>query len=370
MNILFLARYDPRDINRWSGTLFHIYHKLKEKNTIEVVGAEILNQVNTFAKGNFPPDTFIPLDRYIKNFNRLLSERIIFFDFDLLFFGDLLFIPLDINIPYVLFTDMIYEQVKIHFEKPDEKDIKTCTNLEGLLFDTTYKIIFTSEWIKEKAIESYHVNPSKIHVVEFGANIPTPTNYTIDIDMNICRLVFIGKNWKKKGGDKVLQAYRQLKSEGFPCTLTIIGSVPENELEEDKDLTIIPFLNKAKKEHLERLCAILSESHFLVLPTEFDAFGIVFCEASAYALPSIAANVGGVGQAVKEGKNGYLLPADATANDYAEKIKTVFNDKENYFKLRQSARNEFEIRLNWDVWGEKVNKILEDAVEEWKLIRS
>jgi len=36
---------------------------------------------------------------------------------------------------------------------------------------------------------------------------------------------------------------------------------------------------------------------------------------------------------VKEGKNGYLLPADATANDYAEKIKTVFNDKESYFKL-------------------------------------
>ena len=131
----------------------------------------------------------------------------------------------------------------------------------------------------------------------------------------------------------MIEIYKILKKDGFPCTLTIIGSVPEDEPEEDKDLTIIPFLDKAKQEHLERLCSILAKSHFLVLPTVFDAFGIVFCEASAYALPSITADVGGVGQAVKEGKNGYLLPADATANDYAEKIKTVFNDKESYFKL-------------------------------------
>jgi glycosyltransferase involved in cell wall biosynthesis len=115
---------------------------------------------------------------------------------------------------------------------------------------------------------------------------------------------------------------------------------------------------------LERFCKILQEAHFLVLPTEFDAFGIVFCEASAYAVPSIAANVGGVSQPVREGKNGYLLMPDATAEDYAEKIKSVFADKENYLKLRMSSRQEFETRLNWEVWSEKVNKILEEIVEE------
>jgi len=61
--------------------------------------------------------------------------------------------------------------------------------------------------------------------VEFGANIPTPSDYKIDIQTDICNLVFIGKNWQKKGGDKVLGAYRKLKSDGFRCTLTIIGSI-------------------------------------------------------------------------------------------------------------------------------------------------
>jgi len=73
-----------------------------------------------------------------------------------------------------------------------------------------------------------------------------------------------------------------------------------------------------------------------------------------------------VSQPVREGKNGFLLPPDATAQDYAEKIKTVFNDRENYIRLRASSRLEFETRLNWDVWGERVNAIFEDVVKEWK----
>ena len=203
--------------------------------------------------------------------------------------------------------------------------------------------------------------------MEFGANIPTPKDYyAVDIDMSACRLVFIGKNWEKKGGNKALQAYRLLKDEDFSCSLTIIGSAPKEISDMDKDLSTIPFLDKANQVQLKEFCRILSEAHFLVLPTEFDAFGIVFCEASAYVVPSIAANVGGVGRPVKEGKNGFLLPAEATARDYADKIKSVFQDRANYIKLRVSSRHEFETRLNWDVWGDKVNKILEDVAKDWK----
>jgi glycosyltransferase involved in cell wall biosynthesis len=371
MNILFLTRFDPNDIKTWSGTLYHVYHKLKEKYTIEVIGTDIiLNHLRIFTKDNFSANTFIPVDRYTKNIGRLLSERINLLKYDLVFFGDLYFILSDIHIPFVLFSDMTFEQVKIHYAKPDERNIEPCINLEKSSLNSAYRIIYCSEWVRNRAIEVYDIDPNKIHVVEFGANIPTPQNYSIEIDMNICRLLFIGVDWERKGGNKILETYRLLKKEGFPCTLTIVGSILKEEPEEDEDdddISIIPFLDKSKKNDLEKLCNILAESHFLVLPTTFDAFGIVFCEASAYAIPSITADVGGVGQAVKEGKNGFLLSPDATASDYAKKIKAVFSDKEKYYQLRRSSRNEFETRLNWDVWGERVNKILEDTVTEWKL---
>ena len=368
MRILFLARYDPTVINTWSGTQFHIHNKLKEKHHVEVIGVEIINQLNSFSRGNLVENRIVIDEDYIITLNRLLSERINNKDVDLLFFGGLFLASfLDIGIPFVHLSDATYEQFNtLYIKKQNEKHHNCFINLEKLMLNNAFKIIYSSNWIKQKAIDFYKIAPNKIHVIEFGANIPAPQNYKIDINTKICNLVFIGKNWKKKGGDKALQAYKRLKSEGFPCTLTIIGSTPNEKLEEDKDLTIIPHLDKSKQEDLERLCNILSESHFLILPTEFDAFGIVFCEASAYGVPSIAADVGGVSQAIKEGKNGFLLPPDATAKDYAEKIKSVFNDKENYIKLRESSRHEFETRLNWDVWGEKVDKVLEGAVREWK----
>ena len=367
MNILFLSRHDPMDINSWSGTLYHIYHKLKERHQVKIMGTEILRQLELFTKGNLPDSEFITTDRYVKKLNLLLSERINATESDLIFFGDLLYTPfLDVNRPYIHISDMTFEQMKIHLSKPDERNIEPSIHLEQLLLNTANRIIYCSEWIKNRAVETYHLDPDKIDVVELGANIPAPTSYTIDINTDICRLVFIGKEWEGKGGDKLLQVYEILKSDGFPCTLTIIGSGNKEIDIDDSNLTVYPFLDKSKPADLETLCKILSESHFLVLPTKFDAFGIVFCEASAYAVPSITADVGGVSQAVMDGKNGFLLPADATPNDYAEKIKTVFNDKENYLKLRQSSRKEFETRLNWDVWGEKVNKILEDVVNKWK----
>lgn len=116
---------------------------------------------------------------------------------------------------------------------------------------------------------------------------------------------------------------------------------------------------------MKLLYDILYRSHFLILPTEFEAFGIVFCEASAYGMPSIAANVGGVSQPIREGKNGFLLSPNATAEEYAEKIKLAFSDKETYLKLRRSSRNEDEKRLNWRIWGKKMDKILDKTIKEY-----
>ena len=369
MNIVFLTRYDPNNLNIWSGTLLHVNSKLKEKHNIVIIGSEIFKQFRVFSIDNIANEIVFP-SKHLNVINKLLSERINNLDFDLVFFGDLFFTPLEIEIPLVHFTDLTYEQTKNYYFKTDEILNDSCLKYEKNLLDSSFKIIYCSNWIKELAIKIYDVDSSKIEVVELGANIPSPNNYCINNYTDICKLLFIGKDWERKGGDMMLEIYEILKNDNFPCSLTIIGSGNKEIDINDSHFTVYPFLDKTNPTDLEKLCNILSESHFLVLPTKFDAFGIVFCEASAYGVPSISADVGGVSQAIKEGKNGYLLPSDATVTDYAEKIKDVFSDKDHYIKLRQSSRKEYETRLNWDIWGEKVNKILDDAVREFQKLRT
>ena len=351
-------------MGNWSGTLFHMIRTLSKTHRLEWIGQDVVSAFYTYqsSKNGSYPEKYAPL------FGKMVSEKMNASNYDILIVRDsFLGSFLNINIPIFYVGDTTFHLFKDYLGIPSGEYEKTADRVEEKMIETADRVIFSSEWARNDAINHYHAKKSKIHVVEFGANIPRPSDYQAEIAMNVCNLVFIGRNWKKKGGDKVLGAYKKLKSEGFSCTCTLIGSVPPDASEnEDPNLTMIPFLDKSKSEDMERLCNILKTAHFLVLPTEFDAFGIVFCEASAYGVPSIAANVGGVSQPVREGKNGFLLPPDATAADYAEKIKAVFSDKENYLKLRQSARREYETRLNWDVWGEKVNKIFEETAKKHK----
>ena len=367
MNIVFLSTLNPYDINSWSGTTWHILKSLKKNNNITVIGTHMLSQASYFKSNNFLKNN--ARNDYSLLFGNVCTDLINkVANCDIVFFGDLNLSPyLDIDIPTVHLSDVNYHLFKDYLDnKRSDEQVKQTEGLEKKLLKEYDSIIYSSEWIKKNTTDYYNIDSRKIHVVEFGANIPTPLNYKINIQTDVCNLLFIGRNWKKKGGEKALGAYKTLKSRGVKCTLTIIGSVPQMADKEDEDIVVIPFLDKSKPEHLEMFCSILRSSHFLVLPTEFDAFGIVFCEASAYGVPSIAGNVGGVSQPVREGKNGYLLDANATAQDYADKIKSVFSNKNSYLELRKSSRHEFETRLNWDVWGEKVNNILEETVLKHK----
>ena len=159
MNIIFLNYGDPNDINQWSGTLYHIYHKLKERHNVVVVGTEIYRQMNVYYSANFKRGAFIPVDRYMGTINRLLSERLSHFvDFDVVFFGEIFFCALELNMPQVILSDMTFHQTLFVSQSPDSRNIEASLRFEKLLFDNASKIIYPTEWIKQKAMKFYPVD--------------------------------------------------------------------------------------------------------------------------------------------------------------------------------------------------------------------
>lgn len=221
MKIAFLTTLNPEDTNTWSGTLYHILLTLLKSHDVKIVGQNMLAQALFFAKGNISPKR--DMREYSPVFGKLCAEEVA--DCDLVFFGDLYLSPfLDTNIPMVHLSDVTYHAFKDYMHndsKPEE--IRQTEDAERKLLNKYNTIIYSSEWAKQSAVSYYGIDPSKIHVVEFGANIPHPNSYQIDIDTSVCNLVFVGRNWEKKGGEKALGAYRELKAMGMNCTLTIVG---------------------------------------------------------------------------------------------------------------------------------------------------
>ncbi len=218
--------------------------------------------------------------------------------------------------------------------------------------------MLASDWCKQSALTDYGVKDEKISVVPFGANLDRiPSVTELDYERSTCNLLFLGVEWNRKGGDIALQAFRLLKQKRLEVTLHIIGCVPPVDVNE-KGITVIPYLDKNKPADSAKLYNILLNSDFLILPTKAEAAGIVFCEAAAYGIPSIATNTGGVSTYVKEGINGMLLPSTADGYAYADAILSIFANKTKMETIKQTSRKRFDEELNWDVWGNKFLQII------------
>jgi glycosyltransferase involved in cell wall biosynthesis len=84
--------------------------------------------------------------------------------------------------------------------------------------------------------------------------------------------------------------------------LTVVGCHPEIEGEAKSFTRVVGFLRKSSPEDSEMLGRLYLSATALLVPSQAECFGCVYCEASAYGLPAIARDTGGVSAAVIDGK--------------------------------------------------------------------
>ena len=107
---------------------------------------------------------------------------------------------------------------------------------------------------------------------------------------------------------------------------------------------------------------LLSESHFLILPTQADCFPMVFGEVSGFGLPSISTKVGGVPSAVRDGYNGTTFALDASVDEYCSYIMGLFTNYQAYQELARSTFQEHETRLNWTVATQTIKQLMTEIL--------
>ena len=125
----------------------------------------------------------------------------------------------------------------------------------------------------------------------------------------------------------------------------------------------IGFLDKSKPEDMEKLQRAYRECICLLLPSRAEAFGLVFAEAAAFGRPSIAFRTGGVGTAVLDGRTGLLLRHGSDASDFANAAERLLTDRDYLVMLSRNAREDYEVRLNWDAWSRRLVDDLESRCD-------
>lgn len=373
MKIDYVTIGNASDIHNWSGL---------EYNIAQTLGNHV-GQVNYI--GNLKiKDSFYSFNKRL--LYRLFGNRIVWArepsfaqqcanqvksriqaDTDIVFSpGTVATALLETNKPKVIYTDICFATYSsTYYSDVSNLTIRNGNYLEKKALDSASLSLFSSEYGARTAIDYYNLNPEKVKVVPFGANI----NHNLSRDVikekvlqrryHECHLIFIGVQWERKGGDLAVKIAEKLNKMGLRTILHIVGikKIPLKEIPwfiEDHG-----FISKADLNGEKKLIELISSCHFLLLPTRVEAYGLVFCEANSLGLPAVTTNVGGITTIIKDDINGKMFSLEQEDKDYADYIFSVFNDRNKYVQLSLSSYDEYEERLNWNVAGKKIACLLQ-----------
>jgi glycosyltransferase involved in cell wall biosynthesis len=225
-------------------------------------------------------------------------------------------------------------------------------------------LFFSSPWAANHATMIYKIPPEKIKVLPFGANLDQVPDRATALQAKTqgsCNLLLIGTYWKNKGADIAYNTLLLLLKNNVNARLTVAGCSPPESIQNER-LTVIPFIDKNSVDGLKQLWQLFVDHHFFILPTRFDCTPIVFCEASAFGLPSLSANTGGVAGHIKEGVNGFLIPYEDNGEGYAKKIMSLLEKPEEYRNLCVSTRDHYEKALNWESWAHDFKNFVKELI--------
>jgi glycosyltransferase involved in cell wall biosynthesis len=174
-------------------------------------------------------------------------------------------------------------------------------------------------------------------------------------------IVFIGRKTKEKGVLTLIEAAKAVRKD-IPIKLFLVGPgidwydrlYAELSAAEKKYIIDLGVLSHAEKVNL------LHCSDILVLPSQYEAFGIVFLEAWVCGKPVIGTDQGAMPSVI--GNDGYVCRFGDTA-DLIAKIKKAFAQPEDANQKGLSGRSKVLKNYTWDCIGKKVEQAIKTVYE-------
>lgn len=374
INLISLAK-DANDKKSWSGTPYMVLSSLQSMG-------HVVNVIN------FLPETYPVYHRIlIKLYNllgKLINKQYLYWftnlfqrllirqysrmsipDSDLTFVvGQSFFIPpiLPCETRLIYLCDATFSAVENYY--PEFSRLYKSVSQQGnmLCKKALYacdRIIMSSNWAKEHAINDYHISESLIEVVEFGANLEASKMGQIKreyTNIKKLKILFSGVHWERKGGVVAVECCDYLIQMGYDIELIIAGVTAPAQYSRPY-IRSVGFLNKNFSTEYDQYLKIMEESDILLFPSRAECSAIALCEAASYALPVFAYKTGGLENYVKDGFNGYLLPEASHGYDFAIKIDEAIRTSV-LQELSDNATTLYRQRLNWNTWRNRVNTII------------
>lgn len=177
-------------------------------------------------------------------------------------------------------------------------------------------------------------------------------------------LLFVGRIEPLKAVDTILDALHLLCQQA-PSTLqsvrlTVVGGDPKDTADLDmmslrrhaRNLGLTDTVRFEGAKNQDALVNYYAAAATVIVPSEYESFGMVALEAMATGTPVIASEVGGLAYLVQDGETGYLVPS-RSSQQLADRIQRVLTTPDERDKLGANAAVHAQ-RYRWGAIAERL----------------
>jgi glycosyltransferase involved in cell wall biosynthesis len=243
--------------------------------------------------------------------------------------------------PYVLCTDITpiqYDALGDQYQHRADRlgwirRYKYKVNLR--LMHEAARILPWSTWTKDSLVMDYLVDPKRIEVLPPGLDL-TLWRPGQRKEGKLVRVLFVGGEFNRKGGDLLLKAVKHL-----PKGLLEIVLVTRSPVEPQDGVTIYDKMQPNSPD----LVQLYQSCDIFALPSRAEAFGIAAVEASATGLPVVATATGGLEEIVDNRKTGFIVPVD-DVHALATSLQCLAENTDLRRALGRAARQRAEVKFD------------------------
>jgi glycosyltransferase involved in cell wall biosynthesis len=203
------------------------------------------------------------------------------------------------------------------------------------------------------------VSGARVRCVALGTDLCNQ-GWTLTEQVGLCSFVFVGNLRTVKGGDLLLDAFERMASTGYNTQLTIIGGVSEpilrDRLHRLANARMVPFVPKPA------LFDELRKHHVLVLPSRFDAFGMVIPEAMSVGLPVVVSTRVGA-KCILEAHPGAGWVCEPDTDDLLRTLLELVHAPEQVSRASKAAVQAAQA-YTWEEYRRRVTCIFQSMIQD------
>lgn len=211
-------------------------------------------------------------------------------------------------------------------------------------------LIFTmSHRLRESFMRDFAIPPERLMTIHCGPNVsPQEVEPRPDGAEGPPTILFVGRDFHRKGGDILLEAFREVRLRIPEARLRIVGGSPRmgggRGLE---GVEFLGYLDRDTAEGWQAMDEAYRTSTVFCLPTRFEPFGTAFVEAMLYGLPCVGPDAFAVPEIIEEGVTGLLVPP-GDPRRVAEALAAILADPATASRMGAAGRARALEHFSWE----------------------